>query len=161
MATTTTEKASRSKKTAGQTGTTRSKSRPRSNVEIIRKEYDALRRRDVSAVLEHLDPKIDWCEPPGALPPPAGGGIHRGHDAVRKGVLDTLPEYWDDFRMEPELFLDAGDHVVVTGRFRCEAKETGRRVNAPCVQIWTLDAGRAVRMENHTDTAQFARALSA
>lgn len=154
-----TEKASRSK-TAGEAGSPRPKSGQRSNVEIIRKEYEALRRGDVSAVLEHLDPKIDWCEPPGALPPPAGGGVHRGHDAVRKGVLATLPEYWDDFRMEPELFLDAGDRVVVTGRFRCEAKETGRRVNAPCVQIWTLDGGMAVRMENHTDTAQFARALS-
>jgi ketosteroid isomerase-like protein len=40
-----------------------------------------------------------------------------------------------------------------------EAKETGRRVNAHA--CWTLDDGRAVRMENHTDTAQFARALSA
>ena len=77
----------------------------------------------------------------------------------RRGSSSTLPDYWSEFRVEPEQFLDAGDLVVVTGRFHCKAKETGREVSVPCVQIWTLRRGKAVRMENHTHTAELARAL--
>jgi ketosteroid isomerase-like protein len=130
-----------------------------SNVEIVRLEYAAMRRRDLDEVLERLDPDIEWCEPAGVLPPPAGGGIRHGRRAVEKGVFETVPDYWSEFRVEPELFLDAGERVVVTGRFYCKAKETGREVSVPCVQIWTLRAGKAVRMENHTHTAELARAL--
>jgi len=43
--------------------------------------------------------------------------------------------------------------------FHCKAKETGREVSVPCVQIWTLRGGKAARMENHTHTAELARAL--
>jgi ketosteroid isomerase-like protein len=130
-----------------------------SDLEIVRLEYEAMRRGDVVEVLERLDPDIEWCEPAGVLPPPAGGGVRRGRPAVQKGVFETLPDYWSELRVEPELFLDAGDRVVVTGRFHCKAKETGRALSVPCVQIWTLRRGKIVRMENHTHTAELARAL--
>ena len=130
-----------------------------SDVEIVRLEYEAIGRGDIAEVLERLDADIEWHEPAGVLPPPAGGGTLRGRTAVEKGIFETVPDYWSELEVEPELFLDAGDRVVVTGHFRCRAKETGKVVRVPCVQIWTLHRGKAVRMENHTHTAELARTL--
>ena len=56
-------------------------------------------------------------------------------------------------------YLDAGDHVVVVGRFDAEARDGGGRLDAPFVHLWRLEDGQAVRYENHTDTAAVLAAL--
>jgi uncharacterized protein len=132
---------------------------PPKNLQIVKKAYEAFGRRDIPAVLEVLDPKIEWLEPAGSLPPPAGSGMHRGREAVEKEVFGTIPKTWDSFRVEPESFFEAGDHVVVAGRFHVRPSAGRAEVEAPCVQIWRLHGGKAVRMQNYTDTYQLAQAL--
>lgn len=141
---------------------TRSASRSgKKNVEIVKHTYEAFNRGNIRVVLEALDPKIEWREPSGSLPPPAGGGLFRGRDAVEKEIFGSIPQTWRELKLEPEAYLDAGEHVVVTGRFRARPKAGGAEVEAACVQIWTVRDGKVVRMQNYTDTARLAHALEA
>jgi ketosteroid isomerase-like protein len=50
--------------------------------------------------------------------------------------MQTFADYFDEFRIEPGEFLDAGDRVVVIGRFRGRAAGGGFDVGS--VWVWTL-----------------------
>ncbi len=68
-------------------------------------------------------------------------------------------ERFDDFRMQCDQYLDAGEHVVVTGRFLGRGKETGNELNAPFAHIWTMRNGKVTQFRNYTDTANWLRAM--
>jgi ketosteroid isomerase-like protein len=89
------------------------------DVETVRSGYDAFNRKDIPAVLELYDAQIEWIEAGGGRAP---AGTYHGSQSVGNEVFGTVPQNFDDFRAEPEQFIDAGDHVVVVGRFRGRAK---------------------------------------
>jgi ketosteroid isomerase-like protein len=110
------------------------------NVDIVRAAYDAYNRGDLDAALKLAAPdcELDWSR---------GVGPNRG---VYK--LDQMRSFFDDFadtfesvRVEPDEFVDAGDHVVVpqTGYIRGrEGVEATARVSL----LWTCRDGAIVRI---------------
>lgn len=130
-----------------------------SNVETIRSAYEAYARQDVEGVLAVLAPDVEWADADHDAPPPAGGGTRRGKQEVARTVFPALVEHWSSLAVQTDRYLDAGDHVVVVGRFVGDARNGGRHLDAPFVHVWRLEDGRAVRYENHTDTAAVLEAL--
>ncbi len=127
------------------------------NLNIARQAYDAFNRGDIDTVLSIMDPNIEWQEPDvEGLP---DRGTHHGPEAVANNVFGSLVEHWDGFRVEAEEFLDAGDRVIVLGRFRGTGKATGRTLDAPYAHVWTLRDGRWVNFRDYMDTATFVQAL--
>ena len=127
-----------------------------SAVDIVRRSYEAFARDDMDGVLADMHPNIEWHQAQG-LP---HGGYYRGIDEVRRNIFDPLDdEWWDEFDADPDEFLDAGDQVVVLGRYRGVAKATGKRLDVPFVHVWTLRDGRAVRFRQFLDTAGWVAAL--
>ena len=127
------------------------------NVNIVRQGYEAFNRGDIDAVMGIMDPNIEWQEPDvEGLP---DRGTHLGREAVANNVFGSVGENWDDFQVQPEEFLDAGDRVVVLGRFQGRGKATGRTLDAPYAHVWTLRDGKAVHFRNYTDTANFLQSL--
>lgn len=61
--------------------------------------------------------------------------------------------------MTPEQFLDAGSDVVVIGRYRGVARETGKRLDVPFVHVWTFRDDLAVHFRQFLDTAGWVEAL--
>ena len=57
-------------------------------------------------------------------------------------------------------FLDAGSEIVVLGRYRGVARETGKELDAPFVHVWTVEDGKAVRFRQFLDTVGWVEALS-
>jgi uncharacterized protein len=125
------------------------------NVTTIRDFYGAVARGDLSSVV--LDPHIEWIELD--VPDLWFSGVHHGPEAVLDEVVRPTFEKFEAFRVECERFLDAGDHIIVTGRFRGRAKTTGIALDAPFAHLWLLSGGRAVRFEGYTDTANWLYAL--
>ncbi|HET6690279.1 MAG TPA: nuclear transport factor 2 family protein [Miltoncostaeaceae bacterium] len=125
------------------------------NAQLVGSIYEALARGDIDAATAALDPDVEWVEPdtPG-LP---FAGVHRGRDGVVSGVFATVPETWDEFRVEPEELLDDGESVVAIGRFRARAGD--RRLDAPFAHVWRVRGGLAAEFRNFTDTAAFVAAL--
>lgn len=125
-------------------------------VEIVMRSYDAFARGDMDGVLGDMDPDIEWHQAQG-LP---HGGYYRGLDEVRRNIFDPLDtEWWDDFTATPDEFLDAGEHVVVLGRYRGVAKQTRRPLDVPFVHVWTVRGDKAVRFRQFLDTAGWVAAL--
>lgn len=128
------------------------------NLAIVRRSYEAFARGDLDAVVADMDEAIEWQQAQG-LP---HGGIYRGIAEVRANVFDPLDrDWWSAFSAVPDEFLDAGGEVVVLGRYRGIARQTGRELDVPFVHIWSLRDGRAWRFRQFLDTAGWVEALSA
>ena len=91
--------------------------------------------------------------------PYADGNPYRGHDAILGGVFARLGGEWDGFAAVPEEFLDAGDTIVVLGRYRGTCKATGRSLHAQMCHVWRIRDGKAVHFQQYTDTLQAARTM--
>ena len=127
------------------------------NVELVKRSYEAFARDDMDGVLGDMDPDIEWHQAQG-LP---HGGFYKGLDEVRRNIFDPLDEeWWDEFTATPDEFLDAGDEVVVIGRYRGTAKQTGKALDVPFVHVWTIAGDKAVRFRQFLDTAGWVDALS-
>lgn len=125
------------------------------DVKTIQDAYDAFGRGDIPGVLSNFAADAEWIEPAG-LP---FSGTHRGHQAVADNVFSTVPRDWDNFGVEAERFLDAGDAVVVISRFRGHAK-TGGSLDVQAAQVFELRDGKIIRMQHFADTAAWQKALA-
>ena len=127
------------------------------NVNILRHGYEAFNRGDIDAVTSIMDPNIEWQEPDVEGMP--GRGTHHGPEAVVNNVFGPAVESLDDFQAVAEEFLDAGERVIVLGRFQGRGKESGRTLDAPFAHVWTLRDGKIVHYRNYPDTANFLQTI--
>jgi ketosteroid isomerase-like protein len=128
-----------------------------SAVDTVRRSYEAFARDDLAGVMADMDEAIEWHQAQG-LP---HGGFYRGLDEVRRHVFAPLhDEWWEEFSADPDEFVDAGETVVVLGRYRGVAKGTRRRLDVPYVHVWTLRDGKAIRFRQFLDTQGWNDALA-
>jgi uncharacterized protein len=126
------------------------------NVEIVRGIYGAIAARDIPAFLGALSPEVEWLAPE-SLP---YGGTHVGPQAVGEQYFaGFMTHVDDDFQLEAEDFLDAGDHVVVIARLSGRARGSGAEFEVPSLQVWSLHEGQVSRMRYLVDTATLLRAI--
>jgi len=122
------------------------------NVEAVRAAYEAFMRGDLGAVADTFADDVEW-ETPESLPL---GGLVRGREAVI-GNFAQIPSYWSSFSVEPEEYIDAGDHVVVTGVQR--ATGPGGSFESRYLHLFRLSGGKVVRGEFIGDSAKARDAL--
>ena len=127
----------------------------RSNAEFVRTLYDAFAKGDVPGVLGTFDPNIVWNNAESS--PYADRNPYRGVPAIAEGIFQRLGGEWEYFRVKPEQFVDGGDVVVVLGRYEAKYRKTGRPLDAQFAHVWWLRDGKVTRLQQYTDTAQFAR----
>jgi len=126
------------------------------NSEMIRSLYEAFARGDVPAVLAALSPDVRWTEAEGF----PYGGTYRGPQSVLEGVFMRLGADWEGFTVVPKEFVAQGETVVALGQYSGTYRKTGKSFSAPFVHVWSVRDGKAVRFQQHTDTAVVQRALS-
>lgn len=127
-----------------------------SNVDLVRAIYSAFAAGDIPGVVSRMSPDIVWNEAENIRY--ADGNPYRGPDAVVTGVFARIGGEWDGFSAVPEEYLDAGDTVVVLGRYRGTFKDTGRGIDAQMVHVWRVEDGKIAAFQQYADTLQFARA---
>ncbi|WP_320669770.1 nuclear transport factor 2 family protein [Patulibacter defluvii] len=125
------------------------------SIDVVREIYAAFEGGDMERVFGLLDEDIAWIEPAGYWVSP--GGV-RGLAEVER-TLAAYPERWTENVLEPETFLEAGDHVVVLGGQHGTARETGRSYRGRFANVWLVRDGKAVSFEAFSDTALMWKAL--
>jgi uncharacterized protein len=126
----------------------------RENVDVIRRVLVAGSAGDFPELLALHDP--DWL---GVIPEEyPGAGTYRGLDGVRAFVEEWL-EVWDEFRVEPEEFIDAGDTVVVVVRYWGRGRGSGVEVRDRWVYVYELRDARIVCWRLYTDRAEALEAV--
>jgi ketosteroid isomerase-like protein len=126
------------------------------NVAIIRSGYRAYDRGDMPAVLEILDPDIEWNVPTTMAP----DSPFQGLDSLI-GFFGALQPRWTalDLEVEEVCALPA-ERVLALGVYRGRDLD-GRVVEIPFTHAWTLHDGHAVRFSEFADVATALRALGA
>jgi ketosteroid isomerase-like protein len=123
------------------------------NVQMMRDLYAALGRGDMPAVLGAMDPGIEWREAEGN-PYEPGGKAWLGPDAVVQNLFMRLATEWDGFTVHAGEFHDAGDVVVVEGRYTGTYKQTGKKLDAQVCHVWKIRDGKVASFQQYVDTAQ-------
>jgi len=124
-----------------------------SNLDTARSAYDAFGRGDLGALQEDFADDAVWVTSDEL---PLGGEV-QGREAIM-GNFAQIPNYWSEFSVQPEEFVDAGDYVVVRGTQHA-ANDKGS-FDAPFVHLLKYDdSGKVVRGEFYGDSAKAAKLL--
>jgi ketosteroid isomerase-like protein len=125
------------------------------NVDLVRGIYEDFGTGNIAGVLGRMAPDMEWNEAENF--PYDDGNPYVGADAIVSGVFMRLGGEWDGFAARPKEFLDAGDTVVVLGRYGGTYKGTGKPLDAQLCHVWRVKEGKAVHFQQYTDTLQAAR----
>jgi ketosteroid isomerase-like protein len=104
------------------------------NVEVVRAIYAAWLSGESPRHL--IDADVEYVNPPDAVE----GGTRRG-----RAAFASLGDAYEDVRVEPEQFIDAGDDVVVIARITVKGRGSGVEIDRRQGYIWTVEAGKGVR----------------
>lgn len=106
------------------------------NVELARGLFAAFDAREVEAVLALIHPECEFHAVTAALA--ADGRPYRGHAGIRRYFTD-IAAYWEELRVLPREYRDAGDAVVVLGRVY--ARGGSQVVDSPAGWVWRVRDG--------------------
>jgi hypothetical protein len=126
------------------------------NGRTIAAMYEAFACGDIPSVLEQMAPRVEWIETE-AENIPTHGRFSTPQE-VLENVFARVPEHFERFELRPELWIEAGDDVVVTGRVVAKTKH-GRELDAPYAHVFSFSDGKVSRNDNFHDTALWATAL--
>lgn len=126
-------------------------------LDAVQGVYDAFGKGDIPAVLGFLGSDIEWTEAEGF----PYGGTYKGPNAVLEGVFMRLGTEWDGYAAVPDEFIDAGDTVVVLGKYSGKYKATSKSFQANFAHVWKVREGKAIRFVQYTDTLKVQEALQA
>ena len=119
------------------------------NVEIVKRANEFLERRDWHGMTELFDPNVELYGTVGGL---EEDKILRGLSEITRALETEDDEVWDEHRIEPQEFIDAGDQVVVLQR-EYQRGKSGVELVIDTASILDLRDGRIVRMQGHMDRA--------
>ncbi len=118
-----------------------------SNADVVRAGYEAFARGDIAAVLGLFDERIEWYAPD-ELP---DGGTFHGPNGVA-GFFNSLSNNYEELRVEPDRFLDAGTQVIAEGHHR--GTINGASFEVGFAHVWTLDDGRVTHFREYMDSGK-------
>ena len=125
-----------------------------SNVEILANLYEAFGRGDIETVLGEMDPEIRWHVAEGHPYLPSGEALV-GPEAILNNLFVRIGEEWEEFVVHTNAFHDAGDVVVVEGRYTGKYKPTGKSLDAQVCHLWKVEDGKVTGFQQYVDTAQY------
>ena len=119
------------------------------DVEAFRRGAEAYNRRDVQALLEVLDPDVEWHD---AFQVMLGGQatVVLGHEGVRALMRDTA-EAFDELATEYTDLRELGDQLVATGVARARGRESGVEIKSPLGAVVDFRNGKVIRVRSFLD----------
>ena len=110
------------------------------NVEIVRRIFDAWNQGDFDAAWAACDSELVIDRSRSLV----DSRIYRGTEEVEQFWSDWR-NTWESTRWEIDEYIEAGDDVVVLGRFFGRGAESGVAVEANVTQVMTVRSGKLVR----------------
>jgi ketosteroid isomerase-like protein len=120
------------------------------NVKVVRGIWEADRRRDAEAVYAAYAPNIEWEDHAGLW---GDWGTARGPDGIRQAWRRWY-EAFEDVEMEFGEVAADGDVVVATYQLSARGRGSGVEVELSISLVWTLEAGKVVRIRAYTDRGE-------
>jgi ketosteroid isomerase-like protein len=118
------------------------------NVEVVRRMWEAFLGSDPLQGLSFCDPDIEWD---GTNLP--DGTVARGHEAILEHAL-RWAEMWEDWRMEPQQFIDAGGDKVVLIFRELGRSESGAQMDERHAELYRVRSGKIAYRKGFSDPAE-------
>lgn len=114
------------------------------NVEIIRRGFETMQRDGWQTLFSLIDPEFELTTPPDLAMEP---DTYRGEAGLRR-YFESFEDAMEDIQIVPEgEFLGAGEKVFVPFRLSARGRETGIEATQHAFQVWTMRAGKGLRVE--------------
>jgi ketosteroid isomerase-like protein len=130
-----------------------------SNVQAAQSIYDAFARFDIPPVLAAMDPEVQWRQAEGS-PYQPDGAAWTGPQTVLEKLFMRIGAEWDALGITIRSLHDAGEYVVMEGRYTGTFKPTGRNFDAQVCHVLRFRNGKLVSFQQYTDTAQQHRIMT-
>ncbi len=124
------------------------------NLGLAKAIYASFARGDIPAVLGAFEPNIQWREAEGN-PYQPDGAAWVGPQSVVDKLFKSLGSDWDGFAVTVRTLHDAGEYVVMEGRYTGTYKPSGRKLDAQVCHVLRFSNGKLLSFQQYTDTAQF------
>ncbi|MGA9372723.1 MAG: nuclear transport factor 2 family protein [Solirubrobacterales bacterium] len=121
-------------------------------MEAFRRAVEANNRGDYDALLEEVDPGIEWR----AVFQVKFGGqaiTCRGHEGVRE-YLQDLDEGFSVRQVEISEVRDLGERIVATGHVRGRGRVSGAEIDSPIGFVIEFRNGKVFRMRDYLDSQE-------
>jgi uncharacterized protein len=109
------------------------------NLAVVRRLYEAMDRRDASAVAEFAHPDAEWIPDHRVGESPV-----RGRDNVIRFFTDRA-EMFGDISTELERLWEQDDTVLAFIHVKGEGRASGAPFDLRIAHLWTLRDGRIIR----------------
>src|SRR6476646_8517872 len=119
------------------------------NVEAFKRALDAYNRRDLDALLDELDPDVEWHS---ALPVLLAGErtVVRGHQGVRELSRES-DEVLAEYQVELSEIRDLGGRLLGIGQVRTRGAKSGIEMSSPWFALVEMKDGKAIRVRTYID----------
>ena len=120
------------------------------NVELVRRSFEAFARGDLERFLARLDPGIEWTTGTDEPDPQT----YRGTDGIRRFIADTAEAWANRFDGAVRFtdFIDLGEWVVAPWTARLEGKGSGIVVEVYETYAVRVERDRIVRVVEYRTT---------
>ncbi len=110
-------------------------------MEIVRRYFEFVNRRNWSLLPELVDPDIEIDLSRNIFNP----GLYQGYAGLRRSAR-VIDDMWDEFSVSPTELIDVGDNVVAAVGIHGRNKRTGVDVTMNYFDIFTLRNRRVLRI---------------
>ena len=124
-----------------------------SNIQFAKDIYAAFGRGDVPAVLAAFDAEIQWREAEGN-PYQPDGTPWTGPQTILEKLFVMLGAEWEGFTVNVQTLHDAGEYVVMEGRYTGTYKASNKGIDAQVCHVLRFRDGKLLSFQQYVDTAQ-------
>jgi ketosteroid isomerase-like protein len=128
------------------------------HVDVVQKIYRDFAAGDAAAILgvfaDDIEFKLAEHHPYRDVT-----GPWYGKQAVVQNFFAVAGPEWDGWKIGVDATVEAGDAVVVEGRYTGVYKPTGRRMNVEVCHVWRFRGDRVASFHQYVDTAAVRRVM--
>jgi len=118
------------------------------NLEVIQELYRAFSQKDYDAFLRICTSDLEWIQNQGF----PRGATRQGAEAVVEEVFKAFNNDWELWSFDIEQYLDAGETVIVIGRYTGRHRLSGKSFSSPAAHVYDIRKGKVFRFRQFTDT---------
>ena len=120
------------------------------NVEIVRRIYAAIARRDDETPFRLYSEDIAWDLSNAGRALMFTKPVYRGHEGVRQSWREAFAAF-GEISFEVERLIDGGEHVLAVINEWETGRSSGARVESSHLAVWTLADGKVIRLQVFDD----------
>ncbi len=119
------------------------------NIDLVRRSIEAYNKSDFDALelINDPDVELDWSASRGLQ-----AGVYRGWEEVR-GFYDNYLGTFENVKLEPERFIEAGNSVVVPNSAQVRGRD-GIETTAHSALVFEVRGGRIARICLYQETGE-------